>query len=350
MLPTNNFQQNKIENVEHLNLKPADKTKTRIRSGCVACTIGCEHRFEITNTGEANIENSSGIRAEYESLFALGPLCGISNRDTVLQAMQKCDRLGMDSISAGGSIAFLMECREKGLVSFGPRFGEADQFLNAIELIATRADYGELLSQGSRKMAKEIGHNSIDFAPQIKGLELPGYDPAKLQTLALGMAVNSRGADHNRSSAYEVDFSESVDRLQITRDQVRQAIETENRAAILDSLILCKFLRKIFDDLFESAGQMLNMVTGQHYTSQDIHQVACRIIDAKKMFNIKCGWTHELDTVPKRFLSSSGTVESAKINETQFREMIVEYYRQRGWSDSGIPTSERIEELEKQTL
>lgn len=349
LLPTNNFQLGSIDHSENLALEPEPGTEATVKSGCVACTIGCEHRYEIKpksdteNPGDTAL--SEQVRVEYESLFALGSLCGINDRETTLRAMQKCDHYGLDSISTGGSIAFLMECRERGLVDTGPRFGEQAGFLEAIDHIANRSGIGDLLSQGSRQMAHTIGNDSIEFAPQIKGMELPGYDPAKLQTLALGMAVNSRGADHNRSSAYEADFSDEFDRTQLTTEQVVSAIETENRAAILDSLILCKFLRKVFDNLFEASAEMLNLVTGYQYTSTDIEIAAARILDAKKLFNIRCGWTLDEDTVPRRFFSTA-TTNGAGIDESQFRKMVVEYYRHRGWSDAGQLTQVRVEEIQ----
>src|SRR5207237_918894 len=127
-------------------------------------------------------------------------------------------------------------------------FGSGDALLRAIELIGSREGLGCLLAEGSRRAACAIGHNSIEIAPQVKGLEIPGYEPRALQTMALGFAVGARGADHNRSGAYEVDFSDKVDRRHVTLDAVHHAIDTEDKAALMDSMILCKFLRGIFED------------------------------------------------------------------------------------------------------
>jgi hypothetical protein len=126
--------------------------------------------------------------------------------------------------------------------------------LKAIDLIGRREGIGDLLAEGSRRAAMAIGRGSIAFAPQVKGLEIPGYEPRALQTMALGFAVGSRGADHNRSGAYEVDLSDKVDRRRATLDSVRYAIETEDRAALMDSLILCKFLRGVFSEVLRRSG------------------------------------------------------------------------------------------------
>jgi aldehyde:ferredoxin oxidoreductase len=203
-LPTRNFQTGTFDEAASLSPEELSTTRSKTRESCVSCTIGCEHIY-------------GGTRVEYESLFALGSLCGVSDADAVLRASQRCDELGLDTVSAGGTIAFAMECVERGWLDdlfkevAWLKFGSGDALLRAIELIGSREGIGNLLANGSRITAHTIGHNSIEFAPQVKGLEIPGYEPRALQTMALGFAVGARGADHNRSGAYEVDFSDKVD-------------------------------------------------------------------------------------------------------------------------------------------
>src|SRR5204862_3575442 len=128
----------------------------------------------------------------------------------------------------------------------GLRFGAGDGLLDLLPRIARREPgLGDLLAEGTRRAAERIGGNAADFAPHVKGLELPGYEPRALQTMALGLAVGSRGADHNRSGAYEADFSARTDRLHGSADSALLAVDTEDRAALIDSLILCKFLRGV---------------------------------------------------------------------------------------------------------
>src|SRR5262249_46236467 len=156
---------------------------------------------------------------------------------------------------------FAMECAERGLLDEPElRFGNAARLLTLIEQIARREGLGGLLAEGTRRAAAVIGGEAPDFAPHVKGLELPGYEPRALQAMALGFAVGSRGADHNRSGAYEVDFSARADRLHGSPEAARLAVETEDRAALLDSLILCKFLRGVFGDLFAEAAELLAAV------------------------------------------------------------------------------------------
>jgi aldehyde:ferredoxin oxidoreductase len=318
-LPTRNFQSGTFEEAANLSPEQLTATRSKTRESCVTCTIGCEHIYD-------------GVRVEYESLFALGSLCGIGDSDVVLRASRRCDELGLDTISAGGTIAFAMECVDRGwLDEPWLRFGSGEALLRAIELIGARDGIGNLFAEGSRRAAQAIGHDSIAIAPQVKGLEIPGYEPRALQTMALGFAVGPRGADHNRSGAYEVDFSDKVDRRNVTIDAVRHAIETEDRAALMDSLIVCKFLRGVFEDFYAEAADMLRAVTGWEATADELRETARRIVAAKRQFNLLAGWTPAEDTLPERFLNTPLPDDpAASLSRTRLDELVAEYHRQRG--------------------
>jgi aldehyde:ferredoxin oxidoreductase len=332
-LPTRNFQQGTFEEAAALSGETLNAAHRVARRSCAACTIGCEHIYAAPD-GE--------VRLEYETLFALGPLCGIGDRAAVLQAAHLCDQLGIDTISAGATIAFAMECAEKGLLHEpGLGFGNAEILLSLLERIVHRDGLGDLLAEGTRRAAAVLGGEAPDFAPHVKGLEIPGYEPRALQSMALGFAVGSRGADHNRSGAYEIDFSARADRLHGSPDSAALAVETEDRAALMDSLILCKFLRGIFTDLFAESAELLRHVTGWDVTADELRNVSRRIVTAKKLYNVREGWTAEEDTLPRRFLmeSQSGTSAGATLPRERLQAMIQAYYRARGWDRSGgVPT------------
>jgi aldehyde:ferredoxin oxidoreductase len=324
-LPTRNFQTGTFDEAPKLSPQELSVGRAKTRASCVACTIGCEHIYSIGGSG-------GQARVEYESLFALGSLCGVSDADAVLRATRRCDELGLDTISAGGTIAFAMECVERGLLD-EPwlQFGSGDALLRAIDLIGRRAGVGALLAEGSRHAAEAIGGGSMAFAPQVKGLEIPGYEPRALQTMALGFAVGARGADHNRSGAYEVDFSDKVDRRNATLDSVKHAIETEDRAALMDSLILCKFLRGVFSDFYAESAAMLQAVTGWDVTADELHATAQRIVAAKQQFNVLAGWTPAEDTLPERFLNTPLPNDpDAVLTRERLDDLVAEYHRQRG--------------------
>jgi aldehyde:ferredoxin oxidoreductase len=317
-LPTRNFQRGTFEHAARLSPKHLGVTHAHTRASCVACTIGCEHQY-------------AGTRVEYESVFALGSLCGVGDGDIVIRAIERCDALGIDTISAGGTIAFAMECVERGLLD-EPwlRFGSGEALLAAIEMVGRREGIGRLLGEGSRRAALTIGAGSIAFAPQVKGLEIPGYEPRALQTMALGFAVGARGADHNRSGAYEVDFSDKVDRRHATLESVRHAIETEDRAALMDSLIFCKFLRGVFADFRAESAEMLRAVTGWHVTADELTVTARRILAAKHEVNVLSGWTPEEDTLPDRFFDDPLPNDpTAVLTRERLQELVEEYRRQR---------------------
>ncbi len=324
-LPTRNFQSGTFEAAVNISPEEIRTTHQRTRASCVACTIGCEHIYEVGD--------GPGVRLEYENLFALGSLCGVSDPAAVLRASRLCDDRGIDTISAGGTIAFAMECVERGWLD-APwlTFGSGDAVLRAIELVGRREGIGDLLADGSRRAAATIGHDSIAFAPQVKGLEIPGYEPRALQTMALGFAVGARGADHNRSGAYEVDFSEKVDRRRVTREAVRYAVETEDKAALMDSLIICKFLRGVFEDFYTEAADMLHRVTGWDATADELRETARRIVGIKRQFNLMAGWSPAEDTLPARFLDTPLPNDpAAVISRQQLEVLVTEYHRQRGW-------------------
>ena len=280
------------------------------------------------------------MRLEYENLFALGPLCGVRDPAIVLEASRLCDELGLDTVSAGGTIAFAMECSERGLIDAPElRFGSGEALLQTVRDIAARSGpFGDLLAEGSRIAAQQIGQGADRFAAHVKGLEIPGYEPRTLQTMALGLAVGSRGADHNRSGAYQVDFSERVDRLNAGLEAVPLAIETENEAALMDSLILCKFLRGVFDDRLAEMATMLRLTTGIERSADDMAALAGRIVAAKKLFNILQGWTPEEDSLPDRFFDEpigDGPGHGTVLNRDRLHGMIRHYTELRGWSPEG---------------
>jgi aldehyde:ferredoxin oxidoreductase len=362
-LPTRNFQQATFEGAAALSGEELNAARRVARASCAACTIGCEHIYRVDggrwtvdggkgsspSTVHRPPSTAEGVRLEYESLFALGPLCGIADADAVLRAARLCDRLGLDTISAGATVAFAMECAEKGLLrEEGLRFGNADVLLSLLGKVARRAGLGDLLAEGTRRAAAVLGGEAPDFAPHVKGLEIPGYEPRALQTMALGFAVGSRGADHNRSGAYEVDFSARADRLHGSPEAARLAVETEDRAALMDSLILCKFLRGVFSDLFEEGATLLGHVTGWDVTADELRTVARRIITAKKLFNIREGWTPAEDTLPKRFLSEGlpdGASAGAALPRERLQAMIRAYYAARGWDAEGRVPAELMTAL-----
>jgi aldehyde:ferredoxin oxidoreductase len=287
---------------------------------------------------------------EYENVFALGPMCGVSDPDAVLAASARCDELGIDTISAGGTIAWAMECAQRGLID-APwlRFGDSAALLRILDEIGHRSTpLGSLLSEGSRSASRTVGAGSASFAPHVKGMEMPGYEPRTLHSMALGLAVNARGADHNRSGAYEADLSGDLDRLDGGDAHVAAAIETEDRAAVMDSMILCKFLRGVFTDPFAEWAELLSAVTGWDMTGTELRDTARRIVMTKRVYNIREGWQPGDDWLPDRLLNEPLTLPSGRVatlTADRLRAMIDSYYKMRGLDHDGRPAAGFADDL-----
>ncbi|GAA4907412.1 aldehyde ferredoxin oxidoreductase family protein [Nonomuraea thailandensis] len=341
-LPTRNFTAATFEGAPRLAAEELHELRGVARNSCASCSIGCEHIYSRKGGGKQ--------RMEYENVFALGPLCGVSDPDEVFAASARCDELGIDTISAGGTIAWAMECAERGLLD-EPwlRFGDGAALLRALDAIGERSPgLGELLAQGSRRAAAVVGHSSIDFAPQVKGLELPGYEPRSLQAMALGLAVNARGADHNRSGAYEADLSGELDRLAGGAAHVAAAVDTEDRAAVMDSMILCKFLRGVFDDPFTEWARLLELVTGWPLDAAELRETARRIVRAKRAYNLREGATAADDTLPPRMLETPlelGSGRRASLDAGRLRSMVAGYYAARGLDAEGRVAAADLQDL-----
>ncbi|MCL2394493.1 MAG: aldehyde ferredoxin oxidoreductase family protein [Acidimicrobiaceae bacterium] len=341
-LPTRNFTAATFDEAPRLAAEELAGMREVARSSCASCSIGCEHIYARKGGGKQ--------RMEYENVFALGPLCGVSDPEAVMAASARCDELGIDTISAGGTIAWAMECAERGLID-EPwlRFGDGAALLRALDAIGSREPgLGDLLAQGSRHAAGVVGQGSIDFAAQVKGLEMPGYEPRTLQSMALGLAVNARGADHNRSGAYEADLSGELDRLAGGDAHVAAAIGTEDRAAVMDSMILCKFLRGVFTEPLAEWAALLAPVTGWDVDAAELAATARRIVMAKRVFNIREGATAADDTLPARMLEdpvSLGSGRVATLSAERLASMVDRYYQVRGLDPDGRPDPAALADL-----
>ncbi len=329
ILPVRNFQGVSLGKAAARRLAPEGlaAAAAHTRESCAGCTIGCDHRY-------------GGTRMEYETQFALGPLCGVEDPARLLAAAAACDELGLDTISAGGTLAFAMECAEKGLVDWPLRFG--DELAPWLARIARREGPGDSLAEGTRRLAAAIGQGSAAFACHVKGLELPGYEPRAMQTMALGLCVASRGADHNRSGAYQADLRPGVDRWHA--DPARApalVIETEDLAALLDSLILCKFLRGAVPEPWREGAELLTMVTGVAHDADALHRAVARIAELRHRFNLREGWTIAEDRLPDRFYDEP-LADGAALERGGLAAQVAAYHaaRGRGADGAGPPIHE----------
>ena len=348
-LPTRNFQQSTFDGADGVSAERFHESNFVKNAHCANCTIGCEKILVTSDKGK----KSKG-RMEYESAFALGPLVGVADGNAVIRASTLCDELGMDTISVGATIAWAMECFERGMLTVEDtggidlRFGSGEELIECIRLIAARVGVGDLLAEGSLRASWIVGQGSEDWAMQVKGLEMPGYEPRSLKTMALGLAVSTRGACHNRSSAYEADFSARVNRLEVDDERGRITAEGEDFSAVLDSLIWCKFLRKAFDDLYGESAEIYRRITGWDMTADDLRLAGERVNNLKKAFNVREGWAREHDTLPQRVFDETlptGVVAGVGLSRDDLDLMVDGYYRARGWNEDGTIPEGKLREL-----
>ena len=349
-LPTRNFQQSTFEGADLVSGERLyDHHKTKVVA-CTGCSIGCDHIYRVSDGPYSGTQ----VGMEYESLYALGPLCGVDDAAAVLRAAELCDQYGIDTMSAGVSIAWAMESYERGLISkeqtdgLDLRFGNGAAVAAMVEQIGLRRGLGQLLGEGVKRAAASVGGGSERWAMHVKGLEMPGYEPRSLKTLGLGLAVGTRGACHNRSSAYEVDLSAKVDRLNGERSRGPLAMAQEDYAATLDSLGICKFLRRCFDAFYVETSELFRAATGLEMTPEELQRVGERVTNLKKAFNIREGWTRADDTLPSRIFEEplpTGIAKGTLLSREELDGMIEGYYEARGWTPEGLIPQQKLAEL-----
>ena len=335
-LPAYNFRQYTFEGADSLSVERLEQRRS------LGSASDMSREWEHVYSTRGGRTNS---RLEYESLFAFGPLCGIDDPDIVIQAAGLCDRLGIDTISAGGTIAWAMESYEQGILTpadtngLDLRFGSGPELLAVIEQIGHKEGVGELLSEGSRVAASRTGGGSEAWAMHVKGLEMPGYHPGRLRHLALALAVSPRGACHNKASAYDFDLSDDAVQRADASEIGRLVAEAEDFAAILDSLVLSKFVRRALGDFYPEAAHVYRLATGHDIGAEGLRKAGERINLVRKAFNVREGWTRGEDTLPARIF------EGSAVSEAGFDKMLQSYYGARGWGEEGVPSEESLRGL-----
>ncbi len=336
VFPSYNFQGSQFANAGKISGEAIAETIYAGRKGCYRCPVQCTRMVKI---GASTIPGP-----EYESLWALGPECGIDDLTVIAEANNLCSQLGLDTISTGVTIGCAMELEERGLLKTGLKFNDAVGLLRAIKQIAGREGVGDLLAEGSRRMADSSGFSQ--YSMQVKGLELPAYDPRGMQGMGLGFATSNRGGCH--LSAYMVGpealgVPKMVDRFS-TGGKAGLTITQQNINAAVDSLIICRFINLAVSE--EYFARALSAATGVDYRPQDLYRIGERIWTLERLYNLQAGLDSSFDTLPPRLLEEP-IAEGPSLGKTvELKPMLAEYYRFRGWDAAGIPTPKKLQELE----
>jgi len=251
-------------------------------------------------------------------------------------------------------VGFAMECYEKGLITkeqtggLELKFGDGHAMVELAKKIALREDIGDILADGCKIAAEKIGGGSEKFANHIKGLEMTGYDIRGLKTAALGYAVSRRGADHQRHGSYGHDLGGKVDRYKAEPGRGKIVKDDEDLYAILDSIIICKFTRNIWQGPYDDLSRVYSLVTGVQMSGEELRKAGERSNNLARLFNIREGLTRKDDTLPYRVMNDpipDGVAKGSYVKQEELDLMLDAYYEARGWTNEGVPKKEKLDEL-----
>lgn len=353
--PTRNWREGVFDNREKIDPYHWAPLYTKRNNACLACPKPCGRIFGIDEGKYAGLR-IDGI--EYELLFSLGGLCGMGNIEELARANELCDLHGLDGISAGAAVAFAMDLFQDGILTredtggLNLEFGDPEAELKLIEMIARREGLGDILAEGVKKASERIGKGSEDYAVHVKGMEPPAYDVRGIKGMALAFATSSRGACHLRSCAYALELTgkfwkfEGVDRFS-TEGKGVEIKELEDMMTVYDVLGVCKFSRGFF--LAEGFVDILRSVTGLEFSESEILGLGERVNNLKHMFNLREGLTRDDFRLPKRLLTlpiPEGASKGHVVTEEEMNKMLDDYFEARGWSKEGLPTEEKISDLD----
>lgn len=369
ILPTRNFTQGEFEHAEDLSGEAMNSRILTGRKGCFACPVQCKRVVKVDKPQLKVDERYGG--PEYETLGSFGSLLGVRDLEAVAKANELCNRYGMDTISTGVTIAFVMECFERGILTptdtggFMTRFGDADGMLKAIELIARREGFGAALAEGTKRLAERIGRGAEALAMQVKGQELPMHEGRGKAAIAMGYALAEKGADHQTvphdtffnnpaaatlATVKPLGIHRAIDARDLSRDKVRLYYYTESLWSAFAGLGVCTFgyaPRGIgtLDQLVD----LVRDVTGWDFSLWELQKAGERLVNMIRAYNCLLGRTTADDVLPERIYQplENGALQGARIDRAEFAEALRQTYAVKGWDPTtGAPRPEKLAELD----
>jgi aldehyde:ferredoxin oxidoreductase len=344
-LPTRNFQSGVFDRASEYGPEPL-KTLIRRYESCAQCPISCGSVIEFEYGGQTIVSE----RLEHESHWSLGPLCEIGDLKATLKANDTCDRLGMDTISAGVTIAFAMEARQNGLLGdldgLELTWGNPALLELLLQRIARREGIGELLADGVRLAAGRLGQGSQHYAMHIKGLELPAFEPRAFTGMGLNFATAARGADHNRAFTIAAEFYGilgDLDRFE-HRGKAQMVKDLQDYSAVIDSIIACMFTIDFSTDV-ELFCEAIHLITGMSLDRSEYYRIGERINNLERLFNLRQGMGYQDDSLPPRIRLEAALSAGERATALDISDMLREYYALRDWNEYGVPTQERLAAL-----
>jgi len=327
--PTEYWSKGRFEDWENISADYLiDNFKVKSHS-CYRCFLACGKRTEVLKGRHKGLKIEG---PEHETIYALGGLCKINELEEIAYLNDICDRVGIDTISAGNLVAFCMELSRRGRIKDEFKYGDSDQVADLLWKISRREGIGDILARGI-KYASKLWH-SEDIAVHVKGLEPAGFDPRVLKGMGLQYATSPRGACHLTATFYKPELS-GVIAPEAIEGKAELLIEYEDRMTIFDNLILCRFFRDLVG--WEDLITLIEATIGVKYTKERLQKMASDISTLRRMINIREGLTKEDDMLPPRFFKEPRKDDGKTIDKEEFLYMLDEYYQLRGWDKEGSP-------------
>jgi aldehyde:ferredoxin oxidoreductase len=299
-------------------------------SACLRCFMACGNLSEIKEGRHKGLKIEG---PEYETIYAFGGLCMVREIEEIAYLNDICDRLGMDTISAGSLCAFAIEASEMGRLKEKIKWGDVDRIAELLHDISSKKGIGAILAEGIRHSAKTWGME--DVAIHVKGLDPAGYDPRILKGMGLACATSDRGACHLRSTFYKAELAGMIPTDQV-QGKAKLFLEFEDRFNIHDSLILCRFYRDIYWD-WNCLCTIVEVTTRLKLDEKGLRKISSTIQNETRRFNLREGITAKDDTLPKRFFDEPLGKDEKTIRREDLQKMLQDYYVLRGWSAEGVP-------------
>ena len=299
-------------------------------NACARCFIACG------NLSEVKAGRHKGLKIEgpeYETIYAFGGLCMVHEIEEIAFLNDICDRLGLDTISAGSLCAFAIEASEMGRIKEKITYGEVDKIAQLLQDIAYKKGIGAILGEGIRYTAKQW--DMEDVAIHTKGLDPAGYEPRVLKGMGLAYATSDRGACHLRATFYKAELSGMIPMNQM-EGKAKLFLEFEDRFNIHDSLILCRFYRDLYWD-WSYLSTIVEMTTGLKLDEAGLRKISSTIQNETRKFNLREGLNPKEDNLPKRFFDEPLGKDGNTLRREEFQRILQDYYALRGWSPEGIP-------------
>jgi aldehyde:ferredoxin oxidoreductase len=326
--PARYWNQGSVEHWENISGEKYHEEHEVKPHACAKCFIACGRMTRLSKGRHKDLKLEG---PEYETIYSFGGLCMITEMEEVAYLNDLCDRLGMDTITAGNLCALVMEAKEKGRLDYDLDYGNADQLAALIAKIAARDDIGDILADGIIPASEHWG--LTDLAIHVKGMEPAGYDPRVLKGMGLTFGTSPRGACHLRTTFYKPELSGMIPADQI-ENKAAMLVDFENRLNIFDTLILCRFYRDLYS--WAELEKTIALATGLPASREELEKIAVRVTDMTRQFNIREGLLAADDRLPER-LHREKLPDGRSLAADEMEYLLQDYYRLRGWDTEGVP-------------